>query len=103
MLYKKVDQKRNWLETVNVILTISTNGIKKTHIMYKANLSHQQLEKFLSIMVSKNLLKKRNYSFETTEKGLVFIEEFRKIECLLEENNLDYENKSIIANTSIIK
>ncbi|MDQ1280275.1 MAG: Winged helix-turn-helix, partial [Thermoproteota archaeon] len=52
----KINQKRSRLETVNVILILSVNGIKKTHIMYKANMSHGQLEKYLEMLVSKGLL-----------------------------------------------
>ena len=77
--------RRDRLETLNTILTISTEGIKKTHIMYKANLSHQQLEKFLEILANNRLLMKGGDSYKTTQKGLAFIEEFEKIKlaCVL--------------------
>ena len=49
--------RRSRLETLFVILTISIKRIRKTHIMYIANLSHQQLEKFLGVLISKGLPK----------------------------------------------
>ena len=75
--------KRNRLEALNDILTTSAKGIKKTHIMYRANLSHQQLEKFLDFLTSKGLLTKEGDYYNTTNKGLVFIEEFEKIQSLM--------------------
>jgi len=75
--------KRNRLETLNAILTTSAKGVKKTHIMYRANLSHQQLEKFLEFLTSKGLLVKEGNYYNTTNKGLIFIEEFGKIQSLM--------------------
>ena len=85
----KTNQKRSRLETVNVILSLSTNGIKKTHIMYKANMSHGQLEKYLEMLVSKGLLEKLAEFYNTTEKGLEFIKDFKKIQYLMEEDSSD--------------
>jgi len=75
--------KRNRLETLNAILTTSAKGVKKTHIMYRANLSHQQLEKFLEFLTSKGLIMKEGDYYNTTSKGLIFIEEFEKIQSLM--------------------
>lgn len=79
--------RRSRIDTLCDILTISTNGIKKTHILYRANLSHQQLEKFLEVLISKELLMKKSDSYQTTSKGLAFIEEFAKIQSLMGESN----------------
>ena len=54
--------------------------------MYKANLSHQGLEKFLEILTSKGLLMKDSDSYKTTSKGLEFINEFEKIQLLMGES-----------------
>ena len=78
--------KRNRIDTLCDILTLSTNGIKKTHIMYRANLSHLQLEKFLEVLISKELLMKEFNSYKTSSKGLAFLEECAKIQSLLGEN-----------------
>lgn len=90
----QTEMKRSRLETLNTILCIAVNGIKKTHIMYRANLSHGQLEKFLELLIRKGLLKKESNSFFTTGKGLQFIEEFKKIQSLiLDEQPLKKNSK----------
>ena len=79
--------RRSRIDTLCDILVTSTNGIKKTHIMYRANLSHQQLEKFLELLTSKGLLMKDDDSYKTSSKGLAFIEDFEKIQSLMGESN----------------
>ena len=69
--------RRSRLQTMYEILTLSLNRMKKTHIMYKANLSHSQLEKFLKFLIEKNLLTVENNHYVTTEKGREFIKELR--------------------------
>ena len=77
--------RRSRLETINVILTISVHGIKKTHIMYRANLSYRQLEKYVELLVSKQLLAKQGDAYVTTDKGFAYIKEFRDIQALMSE------------------
>ena len=96
-MYNKTNQKRSRLDTFNTILLLAVNEIKKTHIMYKANMSHQQLEKFLDTLVGKELLMKVNDSYKTSNKGLAFIEEFKKIQVLMGENDLDSRLNMVIA------
>jgi predicted transcriptional regulator len=78
---------RNRLETLYIILTIAISGVKKTHILYGANLSHSQLNKFLDILINKELIMKKNDSYITTNKGQNFIKEFERIQSLMGEDN----------------
>jgi predicted transcriptional regulator len=82
---------RGRIETLNIILTISTRGIKKTHILYKAGLSYAQLKKYLDVLISKGLLAEEHEAdgarYRTTDKGLKFIEEYKKIQSILDEDN----------------
>ncbi len=82
----KLNRKRSRLETIYTILTLSRQGIRKTHIMYRANLSHQQLVKYLKVLTTKNLLAERDGLFITTDQGVAFIEKFQEIQTIMDEN-----------------
>jgi len=75
--------RRGRFEIVNEILTLCKTPTQKTHILYKCNLSYDQVRKYLDFLVSNNLLKSfsedgRNY-FQTTEKGRRFTEEHKRL------------------------
>lgn len=83
--------RRSYLETLYVILTLSINGVKKTRILYGANLSYSQLEKFLEMSITKELLIKKDDYYITTNKGQTFISDFQKIQSLIEEKSKKQE------------
>lgn len=61
------------------------NGkIKKTHIMYDANLTYKRLEKYLEILMLNNFLEKTKIKNETfyrlTKRGYNFLTEIRRLE-----------------------
>jgi predicted transcriptional regulator len=59
--------------------------ITKTAIMYKANLSHDQMKDYVRILTENNLLRYNldNQKFETTEKGLRVIEIYKRLENMI--------------------
>lgn len=61
------------------ILESSVNGIKKTPLVYKTNLNFRQAEKYTSILIDYNLLKKEDNLFITTEKGLGFLKYYHHL------------------------
>lgn len=85
-----MDRKRNRIDIVHdIILSIQRKGgkIKPTHLMYKANLSYNQMNAYLEELMSKGVIEKikeKNSSyFIITEKGYVFsqkITEMRNFE-----------------------
>jgi len=53
--------------------------IKPTHLMYKANLSHVQMKKYLEEMKKKDLIVKKNALIEITNKGREFVMKYSQI------------------------
>ncbi|MDH5448199.1 MAG: winged helix-turn-helix domain-containing protein [Candidatus Bathyarchaeota archaeon] len=67
------------------ILKIGRKGAKKTNIMYKARLSHTQLEKYLRALERENFIAEESGVWKTTEKGLYVIEACKLCQRLVEE------------------
>ena len=90
-------QKREKLKVVYDILKAirSKNGeIKPTHVMYKANLSHQMLDMYLKDLIDKELivehrLKGKKY-YSITKKGMEYIEKYKVIIDFVDSFGLDY-------------
>jgi predicted transcriptional regulator len=82
-------RKRSRLETFYVLLTLCTRTMKKTHVMYQANLSHYQLEKYLKLLITKQLLMKKEDTYVTTDRGIQFINTFRELQVIMGENNMN--------------
>jgi predicted transcriptional regulator len=83
---------RSRIDIIANILHAAEGGAKKTHIMYKCNLSFRQLHIYLNYLTERKLLKsipaktgERNDSntYEITEKGKAFIQAYRNIRALL--------------------
>ncbi len=91
----KLNRKRSRLETIYTILTLSRQGIRKTHIMYRANLSHQQLVKYLEVLTTKHLLAEKDGAFITTDQGTAFIEKFQEIQNIMDENKQHASNSNL--------
>jgi predicted transcriptional regulator len=53
--------------------------------MYRANLSHRQLVKYLDLLLDHRLLAQLNKRYVTTEQGHEFIIAFREIQAILGE------------------
>jgi predicted transcriptional regulator len=79
------------METINVMLKLALNGMRKTHIMYGANLSYTQLTKYLDILVKSQLLTRQQGLYITTERGRSFIDAFYEIQYILGETPTSQE------------
>ena len=70
---------------IDILRSVQRAGgkLKKTHIVYKANLTHSRLEGYLDFLLSKGFLierKDKNHKFfEITEKGMRFLGEVNKL------------------------
>lgn len=76
---------RTRMEIVASILKVASNGALKTHIMYKANLSHRQLEKYLGFLEERGLLSQAadedrgSRIYRITGKGIEFLREYSHV------------------------
>ena len=61
---------------------------KPTHILYKANLSHERLVKYLDDLTAKGLIEMKqdgeNRTYNITPKGVGFIIEMRRAEAFVQ-------------------
>lgn len=68
---------RGKIEIMADVLSLSTAGIKKTHIMYRANLSYEQILYYLGELMGKGLIGQDvddgALVYRTTEKGREFL------------------------------
>ncbi|MBT4446220.1 hypothetical protein HOA92_03675 [archaeon] len=82
--------RRSRLELVfDILAAIQNKGgrIKPTHLMYKSNLSHKLLNNYLEELLEKQMVEvheiqqKKTLSkmIHITDKGLGFVEEFRRM------------------------
>ena len=71
------------------ILNLANAGIKKTHIMYRANLSYEQVHLYLGELIQKRLVVQDVSSdgivYRSTEKGREFLLYYQRIAEFLEE------------------
>jgi predicted transcriptional regulator len=78
--------KRDRLQVIHDILRAiaDKNGrIKPTHVLYKANLSHQMLEEYLNDLIAKGFIVeavgKSGKTYSITEKGFEYLNKYRMI------------------------
>ena len=71
---------RKKLDIIADMLTVASNGAKKTQIMYQANLSHRLLKKYLEVIGKAYLLsfKRKQRHYVLTPKGKQFLEVYKE-------------------------
>jgi len=61
----------------------SKGSMKKTHIVYKANLTHTRLKEYLDFLMSKEFIEERivgnETSFAITPEGVKFLSDINKL------------------------
>lgn len=69
------------------ILNLSTVGMKKTHLMFQANLSYEQLMHYIRELQGKGMLEQNMENattiYCTTERGKEFLSHFSKMSKLM--------------------
>ena len=82
-----VHNRRSEIEIIGHILRLSSEGAKKTELLYQGNFSYSQLQGYLTFLLEKNILEeteiKNNGSstkcYKTTEKGFIFLQDVKKV------------------------
>jgi len=74
---------------LDILNAIQEEGnAKPTHILYRANLSHDRLVKYLDELTAKGLIEKQqdgeNRSYNITPKGVSFLIEIRRAESFIQ-------------------
>lgn len=102
--------KRGFLEIIAEILeSLMSNPLKKTHITFKCNLDSRAVTKYLRIIMSIGLVEisKTDPSYYViTEKGIRYLNRFRSFMSMVEPelSQIDDEfssSKEIVANIKI--
>lgn len=92
------NKRRDRLQIMAQILQIAKHGSLKTSIMYKANLSFAQLNKYLKLLLDIKLLEAKNQNsrtlYKTSKKGLKYLKSHEEIKELLQSNNPESRNRN---------
>ena len=80
---------RGKIQIMGDVLALATSGIKKTHIMYRANLSYEQVHLYLGELIGKRLIAQDvspdGVVYRTTTKGREFLLYYTRLVEFLEE------------------
>jgi len=100
-------KRRDKLYIIAEILEIAKDGVLKTQIMYRGNLSFTQLNDYLNFMLKNALLEKVLWNdkevYKTTRKGMNFLQRYREITELLKTEGDNYKNNVKIPPTHLLK
>jgi len=87
------------MDIIANILSAASNGARKTHIMYRCNLSFRQLHVYLAFLGERRLLKaipirteekSASFIYQTTNKGKAFLEAYTSIRALVSSSEFEY-------------
>ena len=94
---------RSSLDIVRDVLSVASVSARKTRIMYQANLSFVQLEKYLGDLLEKGLLDRDGDSYYLiTKKGLEFLKLYdyyvEQLRLIREQENQRLQDKLSLEN-----
>lgn len=100
-------KRRDKLYIIAKILEIAKDGVLKTQIMYRANLSFTQLNEYIRFMSKNELLdmviSNNKEVYKASAKGLNFLQRYHEITELLRTENENYKNNVKIPPPHILK
>ena len=102
-LKKNKGSNRHSLDIVRDILFVASTSVRKTRIMYQANLSYVQVKKYLHDLLEQGLLKHDEDScYLVTDKGVEFLELYdnyvERCRLIKEQVHQSMKEKKILEN-----
>ncbi len=87
-----MQRRRSNIEIIGDMLRVGANGAGKTEIMYSANMSYSQLQRYLGLLISQGFIDKLHVgnpvvTYRVTEKGSNLLRSIDTILSVLEFNN----------------
>jgi len=89
-----VSQRRSNIEIIADMLRVGENGAGKTEIMYSANMSYSQIQKYLEYLVNQGFINKVNMdntmvAYQVTDSGLKLLRVIDTLMRMLEPGRYD--------------
>ncbi len=80
----KISRRRSNIEIIAEMLKIGENGAGKTNIMYNANMSYTQIQKYLGFLMSEGFIGKvevgnPSVTYQVTKSGLALLESINNL------------------------
>ncbi len=87
-----IGQRRSNIEIIADMLRVGENGAGKTEIMYTANMSYSQIQKYLDYLVNQGFINKVNMdntmvAYQVTDSGLKLLKAIDTLLEILESTN----------------
>jgi len=84
----RVNQRRSDIEIIADMLKVGENGAGKTQIMYSANMSYRQIQKYLGYLVGAGYIDKMKMgnpavTYQVTDSGLKLLQLINNIKVML--------------------
>lgn len=77
--------RRSRFEIIGEILSLATDGARKTEIIYRVNLNFNVVNKYLNLLIQEGLINPTPDSarkYKATEKGLEFLKAYKNLKSL---------------------
>jgi len=88
----RVGRRRSNIEIIADMLRVGENGAGKTEIMYTANMSYSQIQKYLDYLVNQGFINKVNIdntmvAYQVTDSGFKLLKAIDTLMNMLEPGN----------------
>ena len=82
-----INGRRSDIDIIGGILEVVGEGAKKTEIVYKVNLNHSLLKRYLSVLVEKKFVSETHLGntkiYSITDRGIKLLDAIKRVRDLL--------------------